>query len=61
MTKLKLCPFCGSEAGIEECDKRWFIWCNAPECPMEQVTTWGYDTKKRAMEAWNRRCRNDVR
>lgn len=65
--KLKLCPFCGSEARIEEI--RTFarivysVSCIDIDrtCPMYYLKTRYFGTKKQAIEAWNRRVNENER
>lgn len=49
--KLKPCPFCGGEADLQEslC-AGWFV-----ECECGATSRIAYDSKKEAIEAWNRR------
>ena len=55
---LKKCPFCGSMAHIQsntwgDTDRESYsVICGNPKCEME--TGW-FDTKKEAIEFWNRR------
>lgn len=58
MTELKKCPFCGSEAEIEEyTDGTYAVVCscNISECEVQPTTYWHY-SKEKAIEAWNRRA-----
>lgn len=59
MAELKPCPFCGDSAFL--CDipyscepGRLVMW--AVECNGCHTTTFEYDTKEEAIEAWNRRA-----
>lgn len=55
-TELKPCPFCGGEAklmGLERF-KEYRVYCH--DCG---VRTDDFYPKHRAVEAWNRRCRNE--
>lgn len=59
MAKLKPCPFCGAEAFLDKyvydlepgCASTHFVECNG--C---HATTFEYDSKEEATEAWNRRA-----
>ena len=58
MEKLKPCPFCGSEAVLEDLggpsvfgEGRFFVKC--PSCGVEQGGLWA--TKQTAIKRWNRR------
>lgn len=59
--KLDPCPFCGSEAILEEIDSRgktdYYVRCsNTSECCIEQ----GYSFNlEEAVEAWNKRTYKD--
>ena len=67
MAELKLCPFCGHKAsmkhgyynlfgayGTADDDRKWFgVYCF--ECGVSQPKK-KYDTKEKAIEAWNRRA-----
>ena len=67
MAELKPCPFCGNKAstkhghynlfgayGSVDDDRQWFgIYCF--ECGVSQPKR-KYDTKGKAIEAWNRRA-----
>lgn len=48
---LKPCPFCGNEATIFGRKAVWFVKCK--ECGTTQFVG---NTKKRVVEAWNRRA-----
>ena len=61
MDKLKPCPFCGSDAVINE--KRylkWIVECSNMSCPASYMLGANYDTKEEAIESWNRRTRDDA-
>lgn len=52
MAELRECPFCGSEATIDDCgDRRYFVKCT--KCSINQDHL--YATKRDAVKAWNRR------
>lgn len=58
MEKRKLCPFCGSEARIkmlikENGKEKYFC-----ECWLCSCRTQDFNTKEKAIEAWNRRADN---
>lgn len=58
--KLKPCPFCGSEAWIEEwadgCDGTYRVRCCDTRCDVE---TQIYLTEQEAIQVWNRRVESD--
>ena len=58
MDELKPCPFCGSNAVINQ--KRnlytWIAECSNTNCPASYMLGMDYDTKEEAVEAWNRRA-----
>lgn len=62
--KLKPCPFCGGEAiAKKDADKNrynWYVTCSYAtwDCPCMPSTGY-YDTKKHAIEAWNRRAKDE--
>lgn len=63
MTELKPCPFCGSKAKIfDTMDGEWYVSCSQSEYQETGIicscipSTWIYDTKEDAIEAWNRRA-----
>ena len=47
-TKLLPCPFCGSEAKLDEYCGRYSVFCPSEQCG------W-HNTEAEAIEAWNRR------
>ena len=58
MDKLKPCPFCGSEALLEDLGSygeggRYFVRCS--KCEIVQDKLWR--TKKTAIKRWNRRVK----
>jgi hypothetical protein len=53
MNELKPCPFCGSEAYITQ-DQGWQV-----NCKVCCETSW-YNTPQEAIEAWNRREKEEV-
>lgn len=56
--KLKPCPFCGSEAEIEEYNQGFRVICtNIYNCAIKQNQ---YTSKDKAIESWNKRI-EDVR
>ena len=60
MDKLKPCPFCGSEALLEDLGSyekcgRYFVRCS--KCGIAQDNLWS--TKKTAIIRWNRRVKNE--
>lgn len=58
MSELKLCPFCGSEAGFGHDPYSGVHWvsCVGGNCPMVAITC---ETPDDAAEAWNRRPLED--
>lgn len=59
MSELKPCPFCSSEAKIFHEYERWSVYCDNLNCQIRTVGTWEHKTKKKAIEAWNRRAGDD--
>lgn len=59
--KLKPCPFCGGEVTVDynEYTNKYSIACGNLKCIL-CVQTLPYDTKERAIEAWNRRADNGM-
>lgn len=63
--ELKRCPFCGKLAQIEKRDsvwqkKTWFsVRCNTSQCCGHPREPYEYDTKEKAVKAWNRRAKDD--
>lgn len=56
MEQLRICPFCGSDAVLEDLGGAWtagryFVRC--PKCKVAQDTLWV--TKETAVKRWNRR------
>ena len=62
MEELKKCPFCGGKAKMNKNShinpKRYFIKCWSCEITMPSVGN-GFNSKKEAIEAWNRRENNE--
>ena len=54
MEDLKPCPFCGSEAKLVNKNEFWIVDC--AECFAS--SRW-CDSKKEAIDAWNRRTDNE--
>lgn len=57
MVMLKPCPFCGSDAILEDLggavtSGRYFVRC--PKCKVAQDSLWA--TKQTAIKRWNRRA-----
>lgn len=52
MERLKSCPFCGSKPDICKIGRQWMAACSVRECIVH--VRW-FDTKKQAVEYWNRR------
>ena len=62
MTELKPCPFCGGEAFVSEClysCEPGRITTKVVECNGCHTTTFEYDTKEEAIEAWNNRTESE--
>lgn len=65
--ELKPCPFCGSKARlVHTLDDEWYVECS--QCDSEGggfcsclPSTWLYGTKQEAIEAWNRRAKDEWR
>lgn len=57
MTKLKPCPFCGGEAKIYG-KREGLPWVACKSCIGQTACC---DTKEEAIEAWNRRMKEDER
>ena len=55
--KLKPCPFCGGEAGIENWGYGYYVTCQSPTCLISPETG-NYETKAAAIAAWNTRDEN---
>lgn len=56
MTELKKCPFCGSSARLNVCNKKYFVECSHDNWCETLPKTWFYNTREEAIEAWNRRA-----
>ena len=55
--KLKLCPFCGSEAAFENCGSNsYYVYCKNENCTANRFWTGG---KNEAIQKWN--CRADAK
>ena len=50
MEELKPCPFCGGKATAYICGRIFVV-----ECESCGTSSDGFDSKKEAVEAWNRR------
>jgi len=50
MNTLKYCPFCGNEPNYFMLVRQWKVFCE--DCG---IRTQGFDTKKQAFKAWNKR------
>ena len=61
MTELKPCPFCGSKASLHEkpAKQAWIVECTNGTCPASYMIGWDYETEKEAIEAWNRRAKDE--
>ena len=64
MTELKNCPFCGGKARVYETGNpkepeylRWGSGCRSINCTHGNFV-WGFVSKERAIEAWNKRVRD---
>lgn len=63
--KILYCPFCGQAAQIEKREsvwqkKFWFaVRCTTSKCPGHPKDPCEYDTKDKAIRAWNRRSNHD--
>lgn len=59
MNELLPCPFCGGEAKLMRFCGWWHYGCKeCHEYPYEAMgcaRVWGWITKRKAIEAWNRR------
>ncbi len=56
--KLKPCPFCGGSAELYKVWSGYSVKCCGNErCHMQAVPLPAYETKERAVEAWNRRAK----
>ena len=60
--ELKPCPFCGGEADLINNDyvyEKWFAGCHNGKCPV-QPETYIHGTKDEAINAWNRRAKENA-
>ncbi len=60
MGETKNCPFCGGESEastVERFDDVWKVVCFNPGCGAE---VGNFNTRERALEAWNRRAGDDL-
>lgn len=55
MDKLKSCPNCGNYPILRQDASEWKVECIGEGCKC-LPSTWYYDTKEQAIEAWNRRA-----
>lgn len=58
MVELKQCPFCGASAFLTEYNYEFDSHCvvmHVVECNGCHATTFEYDSKKMAIDAWNKR------
>ena len=59
MSKLKPCPFCGSEVRFYTGGVAWIFFCNG-KCGMAfQLENGQYPTKLEVIEVWNNRMEDD--
>ena len=58
MAELKPCPFCGGGAKLLSRKGLHFVTCYVNACYITPKTQW-YDTKAKAIEAWNRRAEDE--
>ena len=57
MEDLKPCPFCGSgEIKIRNIMNGWVCGCGTTDCIGQNFHIRKYETKEKAIEAWNRRA-----
>ena len=62
MEKLKPCPFCGGEAILRQCQNGFNIWyrVRCKDCGIAQDSIGnGYYSESQAIEAWNRRVKDE--
>ena len=57
---IRLCPFCGGEAGITEAGRVWGFPSYAVVCGDCGARSDSYPNKEDVVEAWNRRVRDDA-
>ena len=52
------CPWCGSEAEVYQTEGRWIVRCTSNDagftCPCLPYS-WSFETKEKAIKAWNTR------
>lgn len=64
--KLLPCPFCGRPGQLEPKEVRYTrdtvfsVRCITSQCPGHPVMPVRYDSKNRAIKAWNRRSGNEA-
>lgn len=54
-TKLKPCPFCGSEASINSGTEDYYVSCRNVDCAAALVAR-SFSSEEEAINAWNRRA-----
>ena len=54
-TKLKPCPFCGSEAETSQSGKWWYIQCKGRHSICQVWIDQAWPSEEEAAEWWNRR------
>lgn len=57
--ELKPCPYCGNYPLLRQDASEWRVECIGEGCEC-LPSTWFYDTKEEAIEAWNRRAADEV-
>ena len=58
MTELKPCPFCGRDGRIIRVYGYFVPYCTNESCILYKIDVC-YDTKEKAIEAWNRRASDE--
>lgn len=58
MNTIKICPFCGNLPRLLQIGEDWKVECISEECTA-LPSTYFYDTKEEAIEAWNRRASDE--